>query len=400
MIGVLIPGSPIITRDQLSTNFEVDVKDIKNIDTIGIFLTKSIPDDCGAAIYYSIPSSQTQNFIGYICNKNPSDIFFVSWRSDPEVNTYHSLKICIKLEKLKKLENPFSLPDMPKEEADSLKAKTLEIPFEAPSEVNIQNQEYDSSSFVNTSSFQPSQPIEINSLETEIPITQENTALYSGANHGIDAPELQNEIIPDYGKDNALTFGEAQFTNNENIESEYIPQINSIPNMNLEQEVNNLPSNEESPIQFTATDIQQDSSQYALQETSELSKEPVNEEYNTTVNIENSLTEYNLQNEALLSNNLSTPEILQPSQTIPSSDLNTIPGVPLIPATTFDNSNTIANEDISSLQNSPIDDFKDNETEVAIITPLKGSFAVSRKNKIVGRYKFAHVTPMIQQNNF
>lgn len=394
MIGVLIPGSPIITGQLSTTNFVFDVKNPKNIDNIGIFLTKSIQDDYVAAIFYTIPPNQTQQYIGYICNKRPSDIFYAGWNSDPEANVYQSIKICVKMEKLEKIKKTFALNNILAEGTYSFNIKPLQISSEIPSELNLQNKEYDSSSLFNQSSFQASPLIEINSLQTENPIIEETTALHSDVTQGLDIPELQTEIITDSGKDNAVTFDETQITkNNENLESEYIPQMDSILKTNLEQGINILPSNEESLIPITTT--QEVSSKTILQETSELNTEPVN----FTENLDNGHTQYilpNLPNEAFLSDNLSTHNILQPSQTIHSSDLGSIPTVPFSQTTTFNTSNTITNEITSSLPNTTQDNFKDDEEDVATITPLKGSFAVSRKNKIVGRSKYAHVTPVAQ----
>ena len=108
MIGVVIPGSPIITGGPLATsNLVVDVNNPKNVNNISMFLTDRIPDDCGAALYYSVPPYQTQQFIGCVCNQRPSDIFYTGWSLDPNVNMYQSIKIGVQMEKLQNIEMAF-----------------------------------------------------------------------------------------------------------------------------------------------------------------------------------------------------------------------------------------------------------------------------------------------------
>ena len=105
MIGVVIPGSPIVTGGPLtSSNLVVDVNNPKNVNNISMFLTDRIPDDCGASLYYSVPPFQTQQFIGCVCNARPSDIFYTGWSLDPNVNMYQSIKIGVQLEKLQNIE--------------------------------------------------------------------------------------------------------------------------------------------------------------------------------------------------------------------------------------------------------------------------------------------------------
>ena len=77
MIGIVIPGSPIVTVGPIATsNLVTDVNNPKNVNNISMFLTDRILDDCGAALYYSVSPFQTQQFIGYVCNQRPSDIFY------------------------------------------------------------------------------------------------------------------------------------------------------------------------------------------------------------------------------------------------------------------------------------------------------------------------------------
>jgi hypothetical protein len=72
-----------------------------------MFITDRIPDDCGAALYYSVPPYQTQQFIGCVCNQRPSDVFYTGWALDQNVNFYPTIKIGVQMEKLKNIEMAF-----------------------------------------------------------------------------------------------------------------------------------------------------------------------------------------------------------------------------------------------------------------------------------------------------
>ena len=108
MIGIIIPGLPIITGGPITTtNIIADVNNPKNVNNISMFLAQPIPDDCGAALYYSVPPYQTQQFIGCICNQRPSDVFNTGWSLDPHVNIHPTIKIGVQMEKLKNIEMAF-----------------------------------------------------------------------------------------------------------------------------------------------------------------------------------------------------------------------------------------------------------------------------------------------------
>ena len=108
MIGIVIPGFPIITGGPIRTsNVVADVNNPKNINNISMFLTEPIPDDCGAALYYSVPPYQTQQFLGCVCNQRPSDVFYTGWSLDPNVNIYPTIKIGVQMEPLKNIEMAF-----------------------------------------------------------------------------------------------------------------------------------------------------------------------------------------------------------------------------------------------------------------------------------------------------
>ena len=108
MIGIIIPGLPIITGGPITTtNVIADVNNPKNVNNISMFLAQPIPDDFGAALYYSVPPYQTQQFIGCICNQRPSDVFNTGWSLDPNVNIHQTIKIGVQMEKLKNIEMAF-----------------------------------------------------------------------------------------------------------------------------------------------------------------------------------------------------------------------------------------------------------------------------------------------------
>lgn len=96
MIGVVVPGSPVITGGPINNNMVVvDVANPKQVNNISLFLTEQLPDDSGAAMYYSVPPFETLQFIGCVCNPRPSDVFYTGWSLNPNVNIYDSIKICV-----------------------------------------------------------------------------------------------------------------------------------------------------------------------------------------------------------------------------------------------------------------------------------------------------------------
>ena len=96
MIGVVVPGSPIVTGGPITMSmFVLDIINPKNINNITLFLTEQIPEECVASMYYSLPPFETLEFIGCIANSRPSDIFYTGWSLNPVVNMYNSIKICV-----------------------------------------------------------------------------------------------------------------------------------------------------------------------------------------------------------------------------------------------------------------------------------------------------------------
>ena len=108
MIGIVIPGMPIITGGPLSqTNVVADVNNPATINNITLFQTESLPNGYGAGLYFSVPPFDSLEFIGCVANQRPSDIFYTSWSLNPRVNCCQQIKICVKLESLTNLEMAF-----------------------------------------------------------------------------------------------------------------------------------------------------------------------------------------------------------------------------------------------------------------------------------------------------
>jgi hypothetical protein len=96
MIGIVVPGSPLITGGPITSNMVViDVMNPKIINNVSLFLTEQLPDDCAAALYYSVPPFETLQFLGCVANLRPSDIFYTGWSLKPNVNMFDSIKICV-----------------------------------------------------------------------------------------------------------------------------------------------------------------------------------------------------------------------------------------------------------------------------------------------------------------
>jgi len=96
MIGIVIPGSPLITGGPLTTNMVViDVMNPKLINNVTLFLTEQIPDEFAAAMYYSVPPFESLQFIGCVANMRPSDVFYTGFSLNPNVNMYDQIKICV-----------------------------------------------------------------------------------------------------------------------------------------------------------------------------------------------------------------------------------------------------------------------------------------------------------------
>ena len=105
MIGIIIPGTPIITGGPIETNnVIVDVNNPKNVHFVSMFLTQPIPNDSGVSLYYSVPPFNSKQFIGCVCNARPTDTFNTGWSLDPNVNIYSSIKLGAQIEKLSNIE--------------------------------------------------------------------------------------------------------------------------------------------------------------------------------------------------------------------------------------------------------------------------------------------------------
>ena len=72
-----------------------------------MFLTQPIPNDYGAALYYSVPPYQTQQFLGCICNQRPFNTFYTWYSLDTNVAIHQVIKIGFQMGKLKNIEMAF-----------------------------------------------------------------------------------------------------------------------------------------------------------------------------------------------------------------------------------------------------------------------------------------------------
>jgi hypothetical protein len=96
MIGIIVPGSPLITGGPVTQNMVViDVMNPKLINNVTLFLTEPIPDDMAAAIYFSVPPFESIQFLGCVANQRPSDVFYTGWSLNPGVNQFDQIKICV-----------------------------------------------------------------------------------------------------------------------------------------------------------------------------------------------------------------------------------------------------------------------------------------------------------------
>ena len=108
MIGIVIPGVPLISGGPITNNsVVVDVNNPKTVNNITLFQTEALPDDCGAALYFSVPPYESLQFIGCVCNIRPSAVFYTGWSLNPNVNMFQQIKLCVKLEKLANIKMAF-----------------------------------------------------------------------------------------------------------------------------------------------------------------------------------------------------------------------------------------------------------------------------------------------------
>lgn len=108
MIGIVIPGVPIVTGGPLTqTNVVADVNNPASINNLTLFLTGPLPEGYGAALYFSVPPYNSLEFIGCVANERPSDVFYTSWSLNPTVNCCQQIKLCVKMESLTNLKMAF-----------------------------------------------------------------------------------------------------------------------------------------------------------------------------------------------------------------------------------------------------------------------------------------------------
>jgi len=95
MLGVLVPGNPIM-EIAITGEFSLfEINDPKRINNIGLFLIKPIPDDLGAALFFSVSPYESKEFIGCVANIRPSDTFYTGWNMNPIVNNQQTIKVAL-----------------------------------------------------------------------------------------------------------------------------------------------------------------------------------------------------------------------------------------------------------------------------------------------------------------
>lgn len=108
MIGIVVPGNPITRGGPLTTNMVViDVNGPKNVNNITLFLEEALPNDFGAAMYFSLAPYTELQFLGCVANQRPSDCFYTGWSLNPEIQNNATIKLCVKLEKLDVIKDNF-----------------------------------------------------------------------------------------------------------------------------------------------------------------------------------------------------------------------------------------------------------------------------------------------------
>ena len=95
MIGVLIPGNKILEIEITGEFSLFEINDPKRINNIGLYLMKQIPDDLGAALFFSVPPYESKEFIGCVANVRPSDSFYTGWNMNPIVNSQEIIKVAL-----------------------------------------------------------------------------------------------------------------------------------------------------------------------------------------------------------------------------------------------------------------------------------------------------------------
>ena len=108
MIGIVIPGVPLISGGPITSNMVVvDVNTPKTVNNITLIQTEALPPDSCAALYFSVPPFETLQFIGCVCNIRPSDCFYTGWSLNANVNTFQQIKLVVKMEKLVNIKMAF-----------------------------------------------------------------------------------------------------------------------------------------------------------------------------------------------------------------------------------------------------------------------------------------------------
>ena len=72
MIGVVIPGTTILTGGPITSNVVVlDINEPKTVNNLALFLQEPLPNDYGAGLYFACPPYESMQFIGCVANSRP-----------------------------------------------------------------------------------------------------------------------------------------------------------------------------------------------------------------------------------------------------------------------------------------------------------------------------------------
>lgn len=108
MIGVVVPGNPIIRGGPITSNlFSFSIESPKFVNNISLFLEEPLPEGYGASLFFSIYPYTESQFLGCVANQRPSDIFYTGWSLSTEINNY-PVQLCVRLDSLEFIKENFA----------------------------------------------------------------------------------------------------------------------------------------------------------------------------------------------------------------------------------------------------------------------------------------------------
>ncbi|MCQ2821416.1 MAG: DUF775 domain-containing protein [archaeon] len=111
MIGVIIPGTPLLTGGPVTSgSLILEVSHPKEVNNISFFLMEDLPDiNSCVSLYYSIPPYDDIIYMGLVCNTKLSDVFQTDWKTNQNVNVFDNIRIIFQYENLSYVANNFGL---------------------------------------------------------------------------------------------------------------------------------------------------------------------------------------------------------------------------------------------------------------------------------------------------